>query len=143
MEIDEEELRKRARTPSMRIDRSSTPTAAIEFATPEVKKSRNDETPPPHVKAKALFIAQKTAEKENTTTTGTSMQVKEHNKAHQAAKENEGTPTQTAPMITAPKEQASTMRALLTKGTTMETRIETSMMKPAEDATKDDKKPNQ
>jgi len=37
MEIDEEELRKRTRTPNMRADRASTPTAAIEFATLEVK----------------------------------------------------------------------------------------------------------
>ncbi len=139
MEIDEEELRKRARTPSMRVDRSSMPTAAIEFATPEVKKSRNDETLPPHVKAKALFIAQKMAETENTIMTGTSMVVKEQNKAHQVVNGNDGTPKQIASTITASKEQVSTTRASFTKDTTMETRIETAMTKPADEATKEDK----
>ncbi len=83
MEIDEEELKKRARTPNMHDGRASTPTTAIEFTKPEGKKSRNDETPPPHVKAKALFIAQKAAEKADINMTEAPMQAKDSNKKQQ------------------------------------------------------------
>jgi len=101
----------------------------------------NDETPPPHVKAKALFIAQKTAEKENTIMTKASTQAKEHSKTHQAVI-NEGTPMQTAAMTTALKEHASKPSKPHPEDITTEARRETSMTKPAEDVTKDDKQPN-
>jgi len=84
MEIDEKELKKHARTPNMHDSRASMPTVAIEFTKPEGKKSCNDETPPPHVKAKALFIAQKAAEKADTNMTEASMQAKEQSKTQQA-----------------------------------------------------------
>jgi len=94
------------------------------------------------VKAKALFIAQKTAEKENTNTTENSTQAREQSKTHQAAN-NEGALSQTATTKPAPKDYASTMSELHIKGTTTETGSKTSMMKSAEDATGDDKTPDQ
>jgi len=57
MDIDAEELKKCARVSQPQTKRAETPTpTAGDNRAPEVKKPRNNKTPPPHVKVKALFI---------------------------------------------------------------------------------------
>jgi len=85
MEIDKEELKKHAHRPQMHMDQASTPNMTIEGTAPEVKKLLNDETPPLHVKAKALFLAQKVAEKEDTIMMEASEQKKKHHMTQPAA----------------------------------------------------------
>jgi len=68
MDINAEELKKHARASQPQTERAETPNPTLgENRAPEVKKPRNNETPPPHVKAKALFIQKHTDKMHNDT----------------------------------------------------------------------------
>jgi len=68
MEIDMDKMKKCVQVAKSQADHATTAIAINETPSPEIKKSRNDETPMPHAQVKALFLNQKEHIKQGTMT---------------------------------------------------------------------------